>query len=158
MCEVEKKSRIEEISTKYTNTIQLLSFIVAIFAIFFVFDDYINTQIEDKITSEEYISKLSKNLRPYLIFDNNGNTIYDHGGKEYISSISIDETNNTIIIKTTKYLQFAPLIIVSGHAQSSYETKRIDDNTWSYVFDKIVIITDGTIHRENIKRIVEILL
>ena len=150
-------SKIEKICSKYTHTIQLLAFLVAIIGLFFVFDNYINNQIEDKITSEEYMSNLSKLLRPFLVFDEKGNTFYDHGAKVYISDIDVDTKKEVILVKTKEYLQFAPLITFIGSSQYSYNTKRISDNTWSYTLESANFLVDGDGKESNILYVLEIL-
>lgn len=93
---------------------------------------YLNDQIEKKITSEKYMTDISKILRPYLIFDDKGIFSYPHGAEKYIEKITPQFDKKVIVVKTKEYLQFPPLIIFISPSQYSYNTKRIDNTTWSY--------------------------
>ncbi len=83
-----EKNTIESFFVSYQNTIKLLSGFVIAITFFITADNYINNQIEAKITDKKYMDKLSKVLRPFSTFDFNGTITYDHGGESYIQKIN----------------------------------------------------------------------
>ena len=101
---------------------------------FMAFDNFFNTRIDKRINNPEYISHLSKSLRPYLIFNDKGNYKYDHGAEIFLDSISVKmnlnlESGEPIIIKVypKKSFKVNPLLqSISGIAYN--ETIEIQGN------------------------------
>ena len=62
-------NKVENFFAEYKNTITVVSGLIIVVSFFFVADDYINNQIEQKITDESYIKNLSTVLRPFSIFN-----------------------------------------------------------------------------------------
>jgi len=122
--------------SEYKNTIKFLTVLGTIVIIYFGVDQYLDSKIENKITDDSYISQLSKTLRPFLVFNNDGVVIYDHGGLNFIDRIKIKHTDNrwadTIFIYSKTFLQEAPLMEFIGSYLYSYEAKRISNLCWAY--------------------------
>jgi hypothetical protein len=127
---------LEHVLTEYKNTIKFLTVLGTIVIVYFGVDQYLDSKIENKITDDSYIAQLSKTLRPFLVFNNDGVVIYDHGGLNFIDSIKINHSDNrwadTIFIFSKSYLQEAPLIQFIGAYLYSYEAKRISNFCWAY--------------------------
>ena len=126
-------SRIEKLISENWNTIKFITLVVALLGAFISFDNYINNQIEERITDSNYINRLSKSLRPFLVFNDQGIVLYDHGADEFIEKIDIDDQKNTVTIKFKKFFQNAPLLTVASAAtQYLLKTERKRDNVWGY--------------------------
>ncbi len=111
-------NKIEKFFSDYKNTITILSGFFVVITFFISADGYINRQIESKITDATYINKLSKTLRPFSIFNQDGVIIYDHGGENFIKKIHVSKNVNgefnKIIIKTKIFFAKPPDIGLYG--------------------------------------------
>ncbi len=125
-------SKLNDFIANNSSIFKLTGFIVAIITIFVAVDGYIDTKVERKITDTTYISKLSKQLRPFLIFDENGVVQYDHGAESKIKDINVDFDKESIVIETSEFMQLAPFIIAVGSETFSFEPERIDNKKWKY--------------------------
>lgn len=116
--------------------LQVLGLIIALVVLFFAFDNYLYDKIDSRIKDPDYIEKLSKTLRPFLIFDQNEIVIYDHGAMTYVDSISVRAINPThltqIRLYANSYLQLAPLIESLGPHIYEFHPKRGKGNIWIY--------------------------
>jgi len=107
------------------------------------FDNFFNTRIDKRINNPEYISHLSKSLRPYLIFNDKGNYTYDHGAEILLDSISVKMNLNfelldePIIIKVYPKKSFKTKPLLQSLSGIAYqETIEIQGNkTWVYTLD-----------------------
>ena len=103
---------------------------------FIALDNYLDTKIEDKITDDSYISTLSTTLRPFMVMDNNGKVLYDHGALNLIDSIRVKQLGrglvDTIFVYTKTFLPEAPLLQFIGAYLYSYESSRISTYCWAY--------------------------
>ena len=125
-------SRLNEIIKENTYVLGLVGVIATILALFITADSYLDSKIEQKITDTAYIKKLSNQLRPFLIFNDQGVVTFDHGAYEKIKNIDVNLKNKNIIIETTEYLQNAPFIIKFGADTYSFEVERIGSKKWRY--------------------------
>lgn len=125
-------SKLNDFIENNSNIFKLVGFIVTIVTIFVTADGYIDTKIERKITDTSYISKISKQLRPFLIFDGNGVVQYDHGAENKIKAINVDLTKNIIEIETCEFMQLAPFIFSVGASTYSLKPKRKGNRKWEY--------------------------
>ncbi len=108
----------------------------------FAFNDFLNNRIDNRINDAEYISKLSKSLRPYLIFNQNGSIVYDHGAESLLDSISVDFILNfnmdkpiKIIIYPKKFLKVKPLLECLTGIGYQEKASRHGFKSWEYVLD-----------------------
>jgi len=140
-----KKNKIEDFFASYQNTIKVLSGLIIALTFLITADNYINNQIEDKITDETYMDKLSKVLRPFSIFDINGTIIYDHGGESFIQEITVQKNSNREIkhinIKTKSFLQTAPILIYVGYGNYAYTSKKTSTYMWEYDLASYSVLT-----------------
>lgn len=120
-----------------------LAIIIAILTILgglFVFDDFLNTRIDNRINDADYISRLSKSLRPYLIFNQNGSIVYDHGAEILLDSISVDmklsfdfDKPITITIHPKKFLKIKPLLECLTDISYQEKASRYGFKSWKYI-------------------------
>ena len=120
--------------------ISFFSIIIGIIVALIVFDTYIYDRIDKKINDESYLSKISKTMRPYLIFDENEKYIYDHGALDHIENIEIVKHTDKdeilvekIILTLKKYYQTAPLIECIGPLSYSFKSEKGSKTTWIYI-------------------------
>ena len=129
-------NKIEKFFTEYWNSLKFLAVVAAVLVAFFGIDQYLDSKIENKITDDSYISELSKTLRPFLVFDNNGIILYDHGALNHIDSVLVKHTSgrwaDTIFIFTKTLLKEAPLLQFIGAFLYSYEANRTSNFCWAY--------------------------
>jgi len=126
----------EKFITEYWNSLKFFALLVTVIIAYFGIDQYLDSKIEDKITDDSYISELSKTLRPFLVFNNDGIVIYDHGALNYIDSIIVKHSEkrwaDTIFVYSKTFLKEAPLMEYIGVYLYSYEAKRIANFCWAY--------------------------
>ncbi len=132
---------VESFFRDYKTTLGFSLTLIGLIIAFITFDSYINNQIDEKITDTEYVKKLSKTLRPFLIFDNSGVVTYDHGAGKFIDSINVkyfpyDTTQGgnlgwpkKIMIYTNQFLTTSPLLDYIGVFNFTYSTER-NKNGW----------------------------
>ena len=125
-------SKLNDFIANNSNIFKLIGFIVTIVTIFVTADGYIDAKIERKITDTAYIGNLAKQLRPFLIFDENGVTQYDHGAENKIKTINVDLDKKIIEIETFEFLQLAPFIFAVGADTYSLRPERVGNKKWKY--------------------------
>ncbi len=125
-------SKLNDFLKENSSIIKLVGFVATVIGLFVMVDGYIDSKIERKITDTEYISKLAKQLRPFLIFDENGTVIYDHGADGKIKNITVDLSQKNIEIETTEFLQLAPFISAVGYETYSFKSERTGNKKWKY--------------------------
>ena len=111
--------------------------ITAIISFFIMFNDFIDNKIKSKITDKNYIYNLSKELRPFGIYNKKGVLIYDHGvDKIYIDSLNVNVKDSNFVyfnLYCTKHLELAPIIEnISPEIIVVYEPKQNKHNIWKY--------------------------
>lgn len=124
---------------KYITIYKLFGFIVIFIPFYLGYNNYINNQIKGQINTPEYISKISKNLRPYLLINLNGHIIYDHGALEYIDSISFYPDSLKIYkdkifgfgIKCKKLLNYPPIIENLTPHDFTIQSTRFNNIDWA---------------------------
>lgn len=125
-------SKLNEFIKQNTYVFGLSGLIATIIGLFITADNYLDSKIEQKITDTAYIKKLSNQLRPFLIFNDQGIVTFDHGAYEKIKNIEVNFNNKNIIVETTEFLQNAPFINAVGANSYSFETERIGSKKWQY--------------------------
>ncbi len=152
-------NRIEKIISENWNIIKLVGLILSVVVGYTTFDSYISNQIEKQITSASYLERLSKSLRPFLIFNGDGKIVYDHGVAEMVKGINVDSKEEVINVEFTKYVQNPPLIIVIGANVSTYKSERGGNFSWVFKNTTGLKYTDiwEPPKKEDIKYIMEIL-
>ena len=93
---------------------ELLLGVVTIVAILFAVTGYVRYLVNKMLDSPETIDKLSKLIRPAVIFDNEGRVLADLGAMEYIESIvvtsGIERLPIRIELKCKTFLALPPLL------------------------------------------------
>ncbi len=122
--------------------------IIAAIAAIAGINSYLDSRIERVVNDEQFIRKVSSQVRPYVIFD--ATTIHKDGGAmEYLEEIEVEVTGQTyknvnpeekhdylleITITPKQYLAHAPLIEPLGGLRSMiiYDGERSTKYQWVY--------------------------
>ena len=120
----------------------------------------INSKIDSAINNPDYIKKVSREIRPYIIFDDKNSIIFDGGGSNYIDNVEFTSvpnydsfTSGALKITPKLFLNEAPLLNKLGLQNFVYEKFRGKKNDWIYVIKPIGPIVD----EEDIRYRLEIL-
>lgn len=140
MSQENNKNAIERFFTQYWNTFKFLLSVFTIILIYIGVDDYINNKIDKKLHDEAYLKRVSKSLRPFLIFNQYGNFLYDHGASQYIDSLVVFppilklETNEVFVIGVfpKDYLAFQPLLENLSAIEMVIKPNQIENKSWAY--------------------------
>jgi len=122
--------------------------IIAAIAALAGINSYLDSRIERVVNDEQFIRRVSSQVRPYVIFD--ATTIHKDGGAmEYLEEIEVEVTGQTyknvnpeevhdyqleITITPKQYLAHAPLIEPLGGVRSMiiYDGERSTKYQWVY--------------------------
>jgi len=114
----EKKQSKE--NRKASNTGAMLRVVYAVFAgiIFLVaayhgINSYIDSRIDSKIYSTDFLKKLARSVRPSLVFDEKGSILADMGAVPFVSSISVSKgpkDSLKITVSPVEYLGIEPVL------------------------------------------------
>jgi len=139
-------SKLNEFIKENTYIIGLTGFLATIIGLFITADSYLDSKIEQKITDTAYINKLSIQLRPFLVFDDQGIVRFDHGAYDKIKNIEVNLNNKNIIVETNEFLQNAPFIIAVGAETYSFEAERISSKRWRYnmLYHELLSMSGGS--------------
>lgn len=145
-----------------SSIIKFISILLGIFAVFVVFDGYIEVKIGKQINSPYFLKSVSNQLRPFVIFNKHGNVIYDHGAMELIEKISVNIPGETkifddpIIVKIypKNHLDFEPILEVLSDLGYSQKTSMDGNKTRVYTLSVASFInnTNDIIFRLEILR------
>ena len=123
------------------SAISFVGAIVVIVTAYHGINNHIDDRIENKINDEKFLKKLSRSIRPSMVFDQNGRYLADMGAEEYIESIYVVVGEYASQIKITLsskvYLDIAPILVpLDGHFEINevrgkkydweYELKHVD--------------------------------
>lgn len=118
------------------NVIEPIAVVVGIVGGILVIGASIDTKIEAKINEEEYLSKLSKNLRPFIIFDDTKKIIYDHGALSFIDTLSVEMDEKTgypkIHVKFKRYFSAPPILQCLGPNCFTFIAQKEELFSWSF--------------------------
>ncbi len=79
--------------------------VAAIVGVIFGVKAYVERLVDKRLDSPETIDRLSKLIRPTVIFDNKGTILADLGAMEYIESIGVSgNEEQPLLPKTTYYV------------------------------------------------------
>jgi hypothetical protein len=108
---------------------------VALVVLGFKANSLIDERLEKKVTGEEFLGKIARKVRPYLIFDTRGSIVNDFGAADYVDKIDIvpvpESYGYRVNLKVKQPLSFPPIISginVSLVAQSCERTQMHDWN------------------------------
>lgn len=123
---------------------------------FIVFSEFIDKRISDKISEPAYIEKISQNVRPFLIINNMGQIIYDHGAKQKIKRINLKkhggfllksvgfESNFLIEVELNDLHTTPPLLEYFGIDNAASEAVQGDNNIWLIYLSILGQFSDDT--------------
>ena len=126
----------------YHDVIKIAITIFSLIGGFIILNDFMDNKIDSKIKDKEYIQQLSHILRPFMIFNNESNIIYDHGAENFIDSLNVSANINELLknpivitLYPKIYLQHEPLIEILTSMSYTIESKRIKNKIWQYEID-----------------------
>ena len=121
--------------------IAIISMVAALFAIHL----YVDWWMEQKIYGDEFVKKVAENLRPFMIFDEKENVLYDKGAGKYITNFQVhikkDGEPGRITITPKEHLAYSP-ILESLDARFVITESRGHKNAWVYELKPISAILD----------------
>jgi len=153
--------KINDSIKSYWHIYKLLSLILAILGFFLLFDGYLNNSINNQITNNDNISKISKSLRPYFLINLNGNIIYDHGAYKYINFIKMEPDTIIDITKIKSFklglnfkkpLQIQPIVDNLSSHEFIITLKRFGTTGWGIRFQVFAFVKEIT-NNESLIRI-----
>jgi len=124
------------VQTVITSIITIGAVVVAIYGL----AAWIDSRVETLISDDNFIQKLSLNLRPFVIFDSNNSIVYDQGAMNYIDHIQVDTTSDQnlglvvqrIVISPNRFLATPPLLDCIDIAEHVYRPTRGKKFDWVY--------------------------
>ena len=114
------------------------SFFIALISTLFYLNINVEDKINEKILSNEFIKRVTYELLPIVLFDHEGNVLFNRNADEYIyiDDISVvqDEKKHEkkIIIKTKLFLEYPPILYSLEASEYFFDGKRVNSNTFIY--------------------------
>jgi hypothetical protein len=122
-------------------TITVVASIGGVVSVILLLMTDIDNKISEKLKDPVFVKRISDEIRiPYLIFNSYGVVIFDGGATDLIDINAIkvnfheeaDFVLKSILIRTKKPVNAAPLISSIGIEEVFEDAKRIDSLTWEY--------------------------
>ena len=119
--------------------LKAIAYIGGLVGAIYGFKRYVESLVTKKLESHETIDKVSRLIRPSVIFDNKGIILADLGAMEYVKSIDLSyddkepELPVTVEIKCKQFLALPPLL--TSLDNYSYQEKATRDKELSWVFE-----------------------
>ncbi|MCG6535991.1 MAG: hypothetical protein L7F78_15130 [Syntrophales bacterium LBB04] len=114
-------------------------------------NSYIDSRIESKIHNTDYLKKLSRSVRPSLVFDEKGSILADMGAVPFISNISVSKTAKgsiKIVISPAEYLAIEPMLEALDD-QYTIRAERGEKFDWIFHLAGIqILVTDSSPRRD----------
>lgn len=131
---VDKKSFLTNIidGTKFGwSVIMIIIVLFGIFVTYSTFNHYIESLVENKLNDPEFIAKLSKKIRPAIIFDEDKVITTNLGAREFIKKIDIARNDNgtitKIIVEFADYISTTPVLeCLNNGYQVTYQRGEMD--------------------------------
>lgn len=141
---------MNESTQGYKNTLRKTALVcvtvLTAVACLFAINRYIDSKIEDKLESAEFINKVAQSMRPSVIFDLNGSILSDMGAMQYIEDIKVDvkkPQRYDIIISPKEFLSVAPILECLDE-QPKMIIKRGKKFDWIYeLYEPMHIVASG---------------
>jgi hypothetical protein len=100
---------------------------------------WIDYRVEALISDDRFVQKLSRNLRPFVIFDSRSSIIYDQGAMDQIDRIQVDTSRSEgnlvvrrIIVSPKHFLLSPPLLDCIDLTLNIYQPTRGQKFDWVY--------------------------
>ena len=129
-----------------------VSAMTTFFFIYIAFDTFVYDRIDQRIKDPTYIQELSKTLRPFLMFNQQGIIIYDHGATKFVDSINVIisfnknykiNSINEIKVYCNHFLHTAPLLDYIGVYQYTYDVNRAKNYSWVFKMKPMLVLELG---------------
>jgi hypothetical protein len=109
------RSIIKELLSSTGYIINGILIIAGLFGAFYGLPKFIDSRVEQYVHTDEFLKKLSDNVRPSCIFDQKGAIIVDMGAMSHIENIEVSPTPKNefpgrIIVHPNRYFSHAPLL------------------------------------------------
>lgn len=120
--------------------IKTIGIILGLILSLLAFNAFIDSKIESRFNDPIIISRIAKQIRPFLIFSGTGAILVDSGAKEYIVSLKIIPDSKSripekIIVEPKQHMANAPLITPIDQISAVALPKRGTGVTWEYTFN-----------------------
>ena len=130
--------------------LQVLASIAALVSIVYGFKKYVESLVTKKLESGETIDRISRLIRPSVIFDNKGVILADLGAMEYLKSLDlayddkIQELPIRVEVKCKKFLALPPLLTSLDNYSYLEKSTRGKELSWVFELDPgSYVIGDG---------------
>jgi hypothetical protein len=108
--------------------------VVFLFATYHGFNAYLDSRIESRITDPAFMQELARNVRPSVVFDENGDVLADLGAMKLIDSIKVSRNTDevwTITISPSEFLGVEP-VLEGVDSQFVIHAERGNKYDWVY--------------------------
>ena len=118
--------------------LKAIGYIAAIVVILVGFNGHVRSLVEDTVTDERYLRKLSERVRPYAIFDGKGTVLVDGGAMAYIDGVpkfhaaTNDLPPQKVVITPNAFMSHAPLLTSLDDSTLFYNYERGQGIDWEY--------------------------
>ena len=107
---------------------------------------FIDYKIQKAVNSDEFIKKVQKGVRPFLIFDAKGSVLMDLGALEYINAPDVTSRDGSpipekVIVTPKAHMVAAPLITGIDQVGAVANPMRGQGLTWEYTFEATYVMT-----------------
>ncbi len=133
---------------------ELLLGVVTIVGILFAVTRYVRYLVNKRLDSPETIDKLSKLIRPSVIFDHEGRVLADLGAMEYIESIGVTGSlgpttmdSIRIEVECKKFLDLPPLLTLLDSSFGNTTPTRTGKFGWIFELGPMSYSLDNGIVR-----------
>jgi len=128
--------------------LNVLAVIGGLVVLVFGFTKYVDHLVDKRLKSSETIDKISRLIRPSVIFDNKGVILADLGGMEYVESINLGYNEKEpllptrIELKCRKFLALPPLLTSLDNYSYIETANRGQGLSWIFDLDPSSYTTD----------------
>lgn len=127
--------------------------VAAIVGVIFGVKAYVERLVDKRLDSPETIDRLSKLIRPTVIFDNKGTILADLGAMEYIESIGVSGNEEQpllpirIELKCNKFLDLPPMLTSMDNYSYGEKVSRKDKFGWIFELEPMSYDTQDATFR-----------
>jgi len=115
-----------------------LGAVTVVAAALYGFNKYVDSRVENAVTDEAFLRKLSGRVRPYCILDAKGSVLVEGGAWAYIDKLKFDTSTNSelpqkVILTPKAFMQNAPLLTSLDDSSYYFMVERGQGIDWVYV-------------------------
>lgn len=128
--------------------LKFIGYIGGLIGVIYGFKRYVESLVTKKIESHETIDKISRAIRPSVIFDNKGVILADLGALEYVKSIELGynketpELPITVEVRCKKFLALPPLLTSLDNYSYIEKAARGKELSWVFELDPMSYTSD----------------